>query len=90
MTEQLLWSMGLMVCWLIVAYGQFHQGALIKQKGNSENVSVRLPIAVFTAQCILFVKGIYYGDWSLIVGCLIVNSGVVFNLYQLARTKRNQ
>ena len=87
MDEQLFWSIGLMICWLIVAYGQYHQGKIIRQRGTCENVSVRLPLAVFVAQCILLVKGAYYSDWSLIGGCIIVNSGVCFNLYQIVKVR---
>ena len=87
MTEQLFWSIGLMICWLIVTYGQYHQGKIIKQKQSYDNVSIRLPFAVFIAQCILLVKGIYYNDWSLIGGCIVVNSGVCFNLFQIAKVR---
>lgn len=87
MGEQLFWSIGLTMCWLIVAYGQYHQGKIVRQQRNCDNVSIRLPFAVFTAQCILLVKGVYYADWSLIAGCLIVNFGVCYNLFQIARLR---
>jgi len=88
--EQLYWSIGLIICWLIVAYGQYHQGRIIKQTGSCDNVSFRLPLAVFTAQLILLVKGIYYYDWSLISGCIIVNASVSYNLYQIVKTRLRQ
>ena len=85
MNEQLFWSISLLICWVIVSYGQFHQGKIIKQKHNNKNVSIRLPLAVFIAQLILFVKGIYYNDWSLIAGCIIVNIGTVYNIVQIRK-----
>jgi hypothetical protein len=87
MTEQMFWNIGLMVCWLIVGYGQYHQGKIVQQGQSCNNVSIRLPVAVFTAQCILLVKGIYYTDWSLIGGFIVVNLGVGFNLFQIAKIK---
>ncbi len=82
-SAQQFWSAGLILCWCIVAGGYFHQGWVIHKAKSATHVSFILPIAVFIVQCILFVKGIYYHDWSLIVGALMVNAGVVFNLYQI-------
>ena len=84
---QNIWSIILAVGWVIVASGYYHQGSLVHARKNAQNVSIFLPIAVFFIQCVLFVKGVYYKDWSLIWGALIVNSGVVFSLYQIAKAK---
>lgn len=82
-SSQFFWSLGLIVCWVIVSAGYFNQGSIIRHSQSSANVSHFLPMAVFVVQCILFVKGIYYHDWSLIGGAVIVNSGVLFTLYQI-------
>ena len=87
---QSIWSVILSIGWIIVSLGYFHQGWLIHEKRNAHNVSALLPIAVFFIQCILFVKGIYYHDWSLIWGALVVNSGVVFSLYHIIRANRKK
>lgn len=76
-----------MAGWVIVSLGYFHQGWLVHSGKNAEHVSIVLPVAVFSVQCILFVKGIFYGDWSLIYGAVIVNSGVVFSLYQIIKAR---
>ncbi len=81
--SQSVWSLILGFCWLIVAAGYYHQGWLVYEHQNTKNVSAVLPIAVFFVQCILFVKGIYYKDWSLVIGAVVVNSGVVFSLTQM-------
>ena len=77
----------MVVCWGIVAVGYYHQGWLIHLRKSSQGVSAFLPIAVFLVQCILFVKGIYYHDWALIFGAVTVNSGVVFDLYQIWKVR---
>ena len=89
---QLIWSIILALGWVIVAAGYYHQGWLVHTKKSSANVSIVLPIAVFFIQCVLFVKGIYYQDWSLVWGAVVVNSGVTFSLYQimLMRKKTSQ
>ncbi len=84
---QVIWSIVLVVGWMVVAFGYYHQGWTIYKNKSSKNVSRTLPIAVFIVQCVLFVKGIFYSDWSLITGALLVNAGVVFNLYQIARSR---
>ena len=86
---QLIWSIVLAVGWAIVAAGYYHQGWLVHTKKSSTNVSLILPTAVFFIQCVLFVKGIYYHDWSLVWGAVIVNSGVVFSLYQITRARKS-
>ncbi|MCR4328097.1 MAG: hypothetical protein NUV53_01105 [Patescibacteria group bacterium] len=86
---QNLWSIALAVCWIVVAAGYYHQGWLVHTKRKSDDVSLVLPSAVFMVQCILFVKGIYYQDWSLIWGAIVVNSGVVFSLFQIWRVRKN-
>lgn len=86
--EQQFWSVALIVCWVIVAFGYYHQGWKIHHDHSAAHVSIVLPMAVFVVQCILFVKGIYYRDWSLIAGAVLVNSGVVFSIYQILRAKR--
>jgi hypothetical protein len=85
--EQLAWSIGLIVCWAVVSAGYFHQGLIIRKARSATHVSIILPIAVFIVQCILFVKGIYYKDFSLILGAVMVNCGVTFNLYQIIKFK---
>lgn len=82
-----LWSGALILCWLIVASGYYHQGWLVHKEG-ARGVSAALPIAVFFVQCILFVKGIYYQDASLVIGALMVNSGVLFSLYNIWRAPK--
>lgn len=82
-SSQFLWSAVLAACWVVVASGYYHQGAIVRHDHNAEHVSMVLPIAVFFVQCILFIKGIYYNDWSLIWGAVVVNSGVIFSLYQI-------
>ena len=87
-SAQTAWSTALVICWLVVAAGYFHQGWLVRKKRDARDVSLVLPVAVFFVQCILFVKGIYYGDWSLIVGALVVNCGVVFSFLQIMRARK--
>jgi len=85
---QFAWSATLLLCWILVAGGYYHQGWLVHKEHNSREVSIVLPTTVFLVQCILFVKGVHYGDWSLVFGAVIVNSGVVFNLYHILKTRR--
>jgi len=87
-STQFIWSSILAICWVVVAAGYYHQGAIIHHDHNAEHVSVVLPIAVFVVQIILFIKGIYYNDWSLIWGAVVVNSGVLFSLYQIMAFRR--
>src|SRR3989344_3083207 len=82
---QFVWSTALVVCWVIVAIGYYHQGWLVHKEQRSRSVSIILPTAVFFVQCILFVKGVYYKDWSLVIGAVLVNSGVLFSLYNIIR-----
>ncbi len=82
-TAQNIWSMVLIVCWMVVASGYWHQGWIIRKAQSATNVSYVLPVAVFVVQCILFIKGIYYDDYSLVTGAVMVNSAVAFNLYQI-------
>ncbi|MEX2409973.1 MAG: hypothetical protein WD607_01150 [Candidatus Paceibacterota bacterium] len=86
--SQFLWNIGMMICWAVVSIGYFNQGWLVYSRDDAQGVSIILPIAVFAVQCILFVKGIYYTDWALIAGALLVNSGVTFSLYQIAKHRR--
>ena len=85
---QALWSLALIAGWMVVSAGYFHQGWMVHKGNSAAHVSLVLPSAVFLVQCILFVKGIYFDDWSLIFGALIVNSGVVFSIYQILQAKR--
>ena len=85
--SQFLWSAGLAIGWVIVSLGYYHQGWIVHTSKSAEHVSIVLPMAVFVVQCILFVKGIYYNDWSLIVGAVMVNSGVIFSLYQILKAR---
>lgn len=82
-TAQNVWSAVLIVCWMIVAMGYWHQGWIVKKAKSATHVSYLLPCAVFIVQCILFIKGIHYNDYSLVTGAVMVNSAVVFNLYQI-------
>lgn len=84
---QMLWSYALMACWIIVAAGYYHQGWLVRKDHSSAHVSLILPIAVFFVQCILFVKGIHFHDWSLIVGAVLVNSGVLYSIYHIVKSR---
>ena len=86
--SQRFWSMALMLCWTVVALGYYHQGWLIHRDRSANHVSKILPLTVVLVQCILFVKGIYYHDWSLVIGAVLVNSGVTFNLYQIWQAKK--
>ncbi len=87
--SQFLWSSILSIGWIIVALGYYNQGWIIHENKSSRNVSVVLPISVLVVQCVLFVKGIFYHDWSLIAGAIMVNSGVLFNLYQIFKTRHD-
>src|SRR3989344_3461706 len=84
---QMFWSYALMLCWIIVAAGYYHQGWLVRKDHNAAHVSLILPIAVFFVQCILFVKGINFRDWSLIGGAVLVNSGVLFSIYNIVTSR---
>lgn len=85
---QTVWSAILMLGWVVVASGYYHQGWLVHKGHTALHVSAVLPSAVFVVQCILFIKGVYFQDWSLIFGAIVVNSGVVFSLYQIWIAKR--
>lgn len=87
-SAQSFWNATLVVCWIIVASGYWHQGAMIHKAKSATHVSFLLPCAVFVVQCVLFVKGIYYRDFALIVGAMLVNSAVAFNLYQIIRFRK--
>lgn len=87
-SAQHFWSLALMVCWTVVALGYYHQGWIIHRDRSAKHVSKILPATVVLVQCILFVKGIYYKDWSLVIGAVLVNSGVIFNLYQIWHTRK--
>ena len=84
---QNIWSIILALGWIVVALGYYHQGYIVHKSRSASHVSIILPSAVFVVQCVLFVKGIYYKDWALIFGALVVNSGVVFSLYQITHAK---
>jgi hypothetical protein len=86
---QFFWNLILAGCWVVVSSGYYHQGWMVRSKGHADNISFFLPCAVFLVQCILFVKGIYYSDWTLIWGALVVNSGVLFSLYQIYRVRNH-
>lgn len=84
-SAQNIWSTLLIICWCVVASGYWHQGFIVREAKSSTHVSLMLSVTVFLVQCILFVKGIYYKDISLIIGAVVVNSGVIFNIYQIIR-----
>src|SRR3989344_1028635 len=84
---QYIWSVGLIIGWSVVAIEYYRQGWMIHKAHTSVNVSALLPSTIFVMQCILFVKGVFFHDWSLMASALIVNSGVVFCLYQIVKVK---
>lgn len=84
-SAQQTWNLALIVCWIVVAFGYWRQGWIVHKSKSSTHVSILLPSTVFVVQCILFVKGIFYHDFALVTGALLVNSAVVFNLYQLLK-----
>lgn len=84
---QAVWSVILIIGWILVSIGYYNQGWMVHTKKSAESVSLALPCIVFIVQCVLFVKGIYYHDWSLIFGAVVVNSGVIFSIYQIVRVK---
>jgi hypothetical protein len=86
-TSQTIWSVILALGWIVVSLGYYNQGWIVHRRKSADGVSIVLPIAVFIVQCILFVKGIFYKDWSLITGAVMVNSGVVFSLYQIVKVR---
>ena len=79
-----------MLGWIIVSAGYYHQGWLVRKDHSSAHVSLVLPVAVFFVQCILFVKGIYFDDWSLVAGAVLVNSGVCFSIYNIIKSRLNK
>lgn len=81
--NQEFWSLALLVCWGVVSLGYYRQGWIVHKAKSATHVSLFLPIVVFIVQCILFIKGIHYHDYALIVGAILVNSGVAFNIYQI-------
>lgn len=87
-SSQSFWSIALLLCWVVVALSYYRQGAIIRKAKSSSHVSLLLPIMVFFVQCILFVKGVYYKDYALVVGAVLVNSGVVFEIYQILFLKK--
>lgn len=86
--SQNIWTAGLLVGWCIVAGGYWNQGWMVRESKSATHVSLILPINVFIVQCILFVKGVYYQDVALIFGAIIVNSAVIFNIYQIMRFRK--
>ena len=87
---QQIWSVGLIIGWTVVAAEYFRQGWMIHNARTSINISALLPSTIFVMQCILFFKGVFFQDWSLIISALTVNSGVVFCLYQIMKKKRRR
>jgi len=85
---QSVWSTALIVSWTMIAVAYYYEGWLIHHGRSQANISAVTPALIFVAQCILFVKGVFFNDWSLVFGALLVNSGVVFCLYQIGKRKR--
>jgi hypothetical protein len=85
---QALWGVILIIGWSVVTAGYYRQGWIVHHNHSAANLSLALPGAVLLAQCLLFIKGVYFRDWSLVAGALIVNSGVSFYLYQIISAKR--
>ena len=85
---QHIWSIGLIIGWSVNSIEYFRQGWILHHAHTSDNISLLLPATYLVMQCILFVKGIFFQDWSIIASALIVNSGVVFYLYQALQAKR--
>ncbi len=86
-STQNVWNIILLGCWSIVSIGYWHQGLMIHKAKTASHVSLFLPTAVFCVQCILFVKGIYYKDYALVVGAVMVNSAVLFDIKQIYHFK---
>lgn len=84
---QRIWGMGLIVGWTVLSIEYFRQGWIIHHARTSANISVLMPSTYFILQCILFYKGVFFNDWTIIISSLIVNSGVVFYLYQVIKLK---
>jgi hypothetical protein len=84
---QSIWSVALIIGWSVYSIEYFRQGWILHHAHTSANISVLLPTTYIVMQCILFVKGVFFRDWSLIASALIVNSGVVFYLYQIIKLK---
>ncbi len=87
---QRIWSIGLIIGWTVFSVEYFRQGWIIHHARTSANTSVLMPLTYFVMQCILFIKGVFFHDWSLIASALILNSGVVFYLYQTIKLKRRR
>ena len=85
---QHIWSIGLIIGWSVYSIEYFRQGWILHHARTSDNISLLLPSTYLVMQCILFVKGVFFNDWSIIASALIVNSGVVFYLYQALQAKR--
>lgn len=85
---QSMWSVALILGWAVYSIEYFRQGWIIHHARTSDNISILLPSTYVVMQCILFIKGVFFHDWSIIVSALIVNSGVVFYLYQVIKIKR--
>lgn len=85
---QTIWSVVLIICSMVIAGAYYRQGWYVHHTHTSKNISILIPLAVLTTQCLLFIKGIFFNDWSLVTGALIVNSGLVFSLYQIFMMKR--
>lgn len=83
-----LWSIALLMGYSILSFEYFRHGWMIHHARTSANISPILTLSVFALQCVLFVKGVYFEDWSLIAGALILNCGIVFTLYQTIKTLR--
>ena len=86
---QSIWSIGLIIGWGVVAIEYYRQGWMIHHARTLVNVDALLPSTIFVMECILFVKGVFFDDWSMVVSALIVNSGIAFYLYQIIMIKRN-
>ena len=87
-TAQHFWNTTLVAGWTVVSAGYWRQGTIVHKARSATHVSLVLPLAVFFVQCVMFVKGIYYHDAALVCGALLVNSAVVFDIYQIFKYRR--
>ncbi len=88
--SQGFWNGALLACWAVVALSYYRQGAIIRKAKSASHVSILLPFVVFFVQCILFVKGVHYRDYALVIGAVLVNCGVVFEMYQIFSLKKER
>ena len=75
---QSVWSTALIVSWTLIAAAYYYEGWLIHHGRSQANISAVTLSAHLRRAMHSFIKGIFFNDWSLVFGALLVNSGVVF------------